>query len=79
MNSVRRARIKDAIEQIYAANAAIRRIADDETEAYKNLPDSIEHSAYANSSREAVAALKEAFDNLAKAAKVLNRVTECLG
>ena len=75
MNSVRRARIKDAIEQIYAANAAIRRIADDETEAYKNLPDSIEHSAYADNSRAAVAALTEACDDLVKAVKALNRVT----
>ncbi len=75
MNSVRRARIKEAIEQIYAANAAIMRIASDETEAYKNLPDSIEHSAYADNSRAAVIALEEASANLVNAAKALNKVT----
>lgn len=74
MNSVRRARIKDAIEQIYAASAAIRRIADDETDAYKNLPDNIEHSVYAENSRAAVELLTSACDDLIKAVKTLGKV-----
>lgn len=74
MNSVRRARIKEAIEQIYSANATIRRIADDETEAYKNLPDSIEHSAFAESSRYAVTSLEEACEFLAGASSALEKV-----
>lgn len=74
MNTVRRARIRDAIEQINMAGAVIGRILDEEREAYKNLPDNIEHSAFAESSRYAVASLEEACEFLAGASSALEKV-----
>ena len=73
MNTVRRARIRDAIEQINAAGASIKRILNEERAAYENLPDNIEHSAFAGASREAVAALESACRGLAEAIKALEK------
>ena len=74
MNTVRRARIRDAIAQISAAEVFVRSILAEERSAYENLPDNIEHSAFAESSRYAVAAMEEACEFLAGASAALEKV-----
>ena len=74
MNTVRRARIRDAIEQINAAAVSVGRILEEEQAAYANLPDNIEHSAFAESSRYAVASLEEACKFLSDASGALEKV-----
>ena len=43
MNAVRRARIRDVIEQIKTLERTVSRILNEEKAAYENLPDNIEH------------------------------------
>ena len=74
MNTVRRARIRDAIAQINAAEEFVRRILAEEQSAYENLPDNIEHSAFSEASRYAVASLEEACEFLAGASGALEKV-----
>jgi len=74
MNAVRRARIRDVIEQIKTLERTVSRILNEEKAAYENLPDNIEHSAFSDSSRHAVGCLEEACGSLILAVDALEKV-----
>lgn len=71
MNSKRRAKIQEAVQNIYDANLVLAECWDEETEAYDNLPEGIQDSergermeGYAEALDDAIDTIQDTIDSL---------------
>lgn len=71
MNNERRKRIASALEQMEEVKSEIEQLAEEEREAYDNMPESLQES-------ERGCAMEEAADNLDNAASSLEEAMEYL-
>lgn len=74
MNNERRKRIASALEQIEEVKSEIEQLAEEEREAYENMPGSLQESERGNAMEEAADNLDNAASSLEEAIDYLNSI-----